>query len=101
MSINKKLHKRLVKNNAISLICYDIIPSDVWQVFTKWRNKPGIKVNVVQFMMLKQRVYQIEFVGDIKLLEDDLIKIDPRYLKKLPWWKRFINYGKKTLRKIL
>lgn len=97
----KNLHRHLKKNNAISLICYDIIPSDVWQVYTKWRNRQGIKVNVGQFTLMKQRVYQIEFVGNIRLLEDDLVKIDPRYLKKLPWWKRFINYGKKTLRKIL
>ncbi|MFW9899889.1 MAG: hypothetical protein ACFFDY_01220 [Candidatus Thorarchaeota archaeon] len=90
--MNKKLHKRLVKNNAISLICYDIIPSDVWQVFTKWRNKPGIKVNVAQFVHMKQRVYQIEFIcNDLTILEDDLKNIDPRYLKKISWLKRIRN----------
>lgn len=86
-----KLSKRLSKNNAISLICYDIIPSDVWKVFTKWRNKPGIKVNVAQFMHWKRRVYQIEFTGNISLLENDLQKINPRYLKKLGWFKRLKN----------
>ena len=88
---HKKLHKRLSKNNAISLICYDTIPPDVWQVYTKWRNKPGIKVNVAQFMHWKRRIHLIEFVGNISLLEDDLKCIDPRFLKKLSWWKRLKN----------
>lgn len=89
------LHKRLIKNNAISLICYDIIPSDVWQVFTKWRNRQGIKVNIAQFTHWKRRVFQIEFTGNVSLLENDLKKIDPRFLKKMNWLKRVIKQVKR------
>lgn len=90
------LHKRLSKNNAISLICYDSIPPGVWQVVTKWRKDKKVKVNVTQFTHWKRRVFQIEFVtNDLTVLEDDLKRIDPRFLKKISMLKSVVRKVKR------
>lgn len=98
---NNKLKSRLGKHNAIFLVCYDVIKPEILSLYKKWIKDGRLQISDRRVKYLGQYIYQIEFCGDISLLKEDLEKINPRFLKKIPIIKRILNYGKKILCEIL
>lgn len=79
--MNDKVRKTIAKRTAMSLLCYGTITPDVWRLYKKYKDHVDIDIKIHKHKVRDILVFQIEFLGNLKIIAEELAAINLNIIK--------------------